>query len=155
MINRRSVIQIVCAVLVANAAVAGVYQKTLVNSDSQGVILHGYDPVAYFTENKAVKGDEKYKATYKGSVFHFASNKNKKLFEKDPVKYIPQYGGYCAMAVAMGQLEDADPNMFVVHDGKLLVQRNEKAHQMFMTNPGGFHQKADEQWPKLVEKNGK
>src|SRR5262245_31332432 len=101
MINRRSVIQIVCVVLLAAAAVAGVCQKTLVNSDSQGVLLHGYDPVAYFTENKAVKGDEKYKATYKGSAFHFASDENKTLFEKDPAKYIPQYGGYCAMAVAM------------------------------------------------------
>jgi YHS domain-containing protein len=130
-------------------------QKVLVNTDSSGVVLHGYDPVAYFTENAAVKGDEKYKATYKGGTYYFVSDTNRKLFMTAPTKYAPQYGGYCAVAVSMGQLEDADPRMFTIHNNKLLVQRNEKAHQMFLANPDAIHQKADQQWPALVEKNGK
>ena len=55
----------------------------------------------------------------------------------------------------MGQLEDADPKMFTIHNDKLLVQRNEKAHQMFLSNLDMLHQKADQRWPELVEKNGK
>ena len=151
----KSRVATVISVLLMATAVAAAKEKTLVNGDVKGVVLHGYDPVAYFTENAAVKGDLKYKATYSGGTFYFASEANKKLFKKDPAKYAPQYGGYCAMAVSMGQLEDADPTMFTLHNDKLLLQRNAKAHQMFMSNPDMLHQKADQQWPDLVEKNGK
>ena len=153
MINHRC-IAVLLAVLLA-APLASAKEKTLVNADANGVVLHGYDPVAYFTQNAAVRGDAKYKATYKGSTFYFASDANRRLFQKEPSKYAPQYGGYCAMAVSMGQLEDADPTMFTIHKDKLLLQHNGKAHQMFLSNPDGFHQKADEKWPALVEKNGK
>ncbi len=147
-------IAVLSALFVATTFVSA-KEKTLANAEGNGLVLHGYDPVAYFTENAAVKGEAKYRATYKGSTFYFASDENKKLFKKDPAKYAPQYGGYCAMAVSMGQLEDADPKMFTIHNNKLLVQRNEKAHQMFLSNPDMLHQKADQQWPELVEKNGK
>jgi len=145
----------VLSALLLTAEVAVAKQKLLVNTDPSGVVLHGYDPVSYFTEHAAVKGDERYKATYDGGTYYFASDTNKKRFETAPTKYAPQYGGYCAVAVSMGRLEDADPTMFTIHNGKLLVQRNEKAHQMFMSNPDAIHQKADQQWPALVEKNGK
>ena len=134
---------------------ASAQEKTLVNAEPDGLVLHGYDPVAYFASNAAVQGNPKYKAAYKGATYYFVSENHRKLFKKDPARYAPQYGGYCAMAVSMGQLEDADPKMFVVHRDKLLVQRNEKAHKMFMSNPDMFHEKADQQWPQLVEKNGK
>jgi YHS domain-containing protein len=153
MISHRSVA--VLSVFLAAATVISAKEKTLVNADGAGVVLHGYDPVAYFTGNAAMKGAAKYKATYKGGTYYFASDANRKLFKKDPAKYAPQYGGYCAVAVSRGQLEDADPKMFSIHNHKLLVQRNEKAHQMFLSNPDMFHQKADQQWPDLVEKNGK
>ena len=145
----------VLSVLLGVATIASAKEKILVNANASGVVLHGYDPVAYFTKNEAVKGSEQHKATYKGGSFYFTSEANKKLFKKDPAKYAPQYGGYCSMAVSMGQLEDADPKMFTIHNNKLLVQRNEKAHQMFMSNPDELHRKADQQWPELVEKNGK
>ena len=154
MTNRQRVAATLSFLLMAAAVVAAI-EVTLVNANSAGVVLHGYDPVAYFVQNAAVKGDQKYQAAYKGGTYYFASEANQKLFKRDPAKYAPQYGGYCAMAVAMGQLEDADPQMFTIHNNKLLVQHNEKAHQMFMSNPDGFHQKADLQWPGLVERNGK
>jgi YHS domain-containing protein len=153
MISYRSMA--VLFVFLAATALVAAKEKTLLNADANGVVLHGYDAVAYFTGDAAMKGDAKYKATYKGGTYYFASDANRKLFKKDPAKYAPQYGGYCAMAVSMGQLEDADPKMFTVHNNKLLVQRNEKAHQMFLSNPDMLHQKADQQWPELLEKNGK
>ena len=125
--------------------------KPKVSVDANGVGLRGYDPVSYFTDGKAVKGDSKFISSYRGASYEFRSAENKATFEKEPSKYAPQYGGYCAMAMTMGKLEDADPNFFLVHDGKLLVQRNEKAHMMFMKDPSGNHQKADQQWAKLQQ----
>jgi len=125
--------------------------KALVNIDSQGVGAHGYDPVAFFTEGKAEKGDSQWQSTYGGATYYFQSNSNREMFDKDPGKYAPQYGGHCAMAMAMGRVEDADPNYFVVHDGKLLLQRNEKAHIMFAKDLDGNHKKADANWAKLQE----
>jgi YHS domain-containing protein len=141
-----------CAVVVilcAGSSGTGGQTKPLVNVDGEGVGIHGYDPVVYFTEGKAVKGNPQFTSSYGGAVYHFRSNDDKLAFEKDPAKYAPQYGGYCAMAMTMGKQEDADPNFFLVHDGKLLLQRNEKAHMMFMKDPAGNHKKADEQWKKL------
>jgi YHS domain-containing protein len=148
---------VVVALFALAMAVTAIFakDKVLLSADGNGVVLQGYDPVAYFTQGSAIKGEERYKATYKGGTYYFASDANKKLFRKDPAKYAPQYGGYCAMAVSMGQLEEADPKMFTIHRDKLLVQRYEKAHQMFMANPDTLHDKADQQWPVLVEKNGK
>src|SRR6516162_4472825 len=77
--------------------------KTLVNADANGVSLHGYDPVAYFTDGKAVKGDPQYHSKYDGATYYFRSGDDKAAFDKEP-QYAPQYGGYWAMA--MGKLED-------------------------------------------------
>jgi len=122
--------------------------KKLVNTDSQGVGAHGYDPVAFFTEGKALKGDPRYQTSYGGAIYYFTSSADKAAFEKEPAKYVPQYGGHCAMAMTMGKLEDVDPNYFVVDDGKLLLQRNEKAHMMFAKDVKGNHKKADQNWAK-------
>jgi len=129
--------------------------KTLVLLDENGVIIQGYDPVAYFADNKAVKGDPKYQSTYEGAIYYFASSENKAAFDNNPEKYKPQFGGYCAMAVRKGELEGIDANNFVIQDGRLLMQRNEKAHKMFLMNPEPNLKIADENWPQLVEKHGK
>ena len=136
-------------VLCVASSGASAQTKPLVNVDGNGVGIHGYDPVAYFAEGKAAKGDPQFSSNYGGATYYFKSSDDKAAFDKDPAKYAPQFGGYCAMAMAMGKLEDADPTFFLVHDGKLLLQRNEKAHMMFMRDPAGNHKKADEQWKKL------
>ena len=85
-----------CATLASGLA-AG-----LVNVDAKGVAIKGYDPVAYFTDSKPVKGDEKFQSTYQGATYDFASSEHKALFDKDPAKYAPQFGGYCAYGAAKG-----------------------------------------------------
>jgi YHS domain-containing protein len=107
--------------------------------------LHGYDPVAYFTDGKPVKGDPQYHSNYDGATYYFRSGDDKAAFDKEPQRYAPQYGGYCAM----GKLEGGDPNYFLVYDGKRFLQRNEKAHMMFSKDPEGNRKKADENWSKL------
>ena len=70
-----------------------------VNVDSNGVILKGYDVVAYFTQHKPIKGSPNYKTNYQGATYYFSSAANLAVFERNPSKYVPQYGGLCANGV--------------------------------------------------------
>jgi YHS domain-containing protein len=110
---------------------------------------HGYDPVAFFTQSKAIRGEPQWQSTVGGVTYYFQSKADKDAFNQDAAKYTPQYGGYCAMAMTMGKLEDVDPNYFVVHGDKLLLQKNEKAHMMFVKDVEGNIRKADANWAKL------
>src|SRR6516165_9210153 len=72
--------------------------KPKVNVDQSGVILNGYDPVAYIKQNRPVKGDPKFSSTYRTAIYHFASAADKAAFDKNPAKYVPQYGGFALKA---------------------------------------------------------
>src|SRR5258705_9181988 len=74
----------------------------LVNLNNKGVIIEGYDPVSYFTDNKPVKGDSKFSAQFEGATYWFASAEHSDLFKKAPQKYAPQYGAFCSYAVSIG-----------------------------------------------------
>jgi len=151
----RMLLLTIVGLLVAGSPAA--QEKKLLNVDKDGVAVHGYDTVAFFTDGKAIKGDSQYKSSYAGATYYFQSSADKEAFDKEPAKYAPQYGGYCAMAMAKGDgdLEDADPNYFLVHDGKLLLQRNAKAHMMFAMDPAGNHKKADANWAKIQTQQSK
>src|SRR5215469_17151102 len=96
-----------------------------VNVDDQGLILNGYDAVAYFKQGKPVKGNSAIESTYQGAIYLFASSADKADFDKDPAKYAPRYGGFCSYAVAHGVLADADvATAFVIHKGKLYLCGN-------------------------------
>jgi YHS domain-containing protein len=71
--------------------------------DSQGVAIQEYDPVAYFKQNKPVKGSPSNQSVYQGAKFYFASAADKKEFDKNPSKYVPTYGGYCANSLKKGK----------------------------------------------------
>jgi YHS domain-containing protein len=82
--------------------------RTTANVDGKGVFLKGYDTVAYFKQGKALKGNPAIESTYQGVTYLFASAANKADFDKDPAKYVAQYGGFCAYAVAIGLIEPPD-----------------------------------------------
>jgi YHS domain-containing protein len=117
-----------------------------VNVDKSGVILKGYDAVAYFKQQKAVKGNPKYSSKYHGATYYFASAADKTEFDKTPAKYAPQYGGFCAHGVLEGRLHDSDPNVFWIYNGKLYVCENEKVGKAFYSKPEINIQKADKNW---------
>lgn len=142
------------ALLLATVA-AGRSEKTLLNLDRHGVAIHGYDPVAYFTDNKAVKGDAKFESSYKGAKYHFASDEHKKLFDATPEKYAPQFGGYCGWAVSNNDTADIDPEAFTIMDGRLILQYSKSILNKWNKDPQGRLAKADVNWPKLVESEGK
>jgi YHS domain-containing protein len=118
----------------------------LVNIDKNGVILDGYDPVAFFRENKPVKGDPSHSYAWHDATYHFASAANKMEFEGNPEKYVPQYGGYCGYAVSLGHLAPIDVNYFSIVDGRLILQHNQRALDGWNTNAGSL-QLADKYWP--------
>jgi YHS domain-containing protein len=117
-----------------------------VNVDKNGVILKGYDPVAYFKQNHAVKGDPKYSSSYRGATYYFVSADDKAEFDKSPAKYAPQYGGFCANGMTKGKLDDIDPNVFFIYKGKLYVCENEKAGDTFYAHPAANIKRADAKW---------
>lgn len=87
-----------------------------------GLAIKGYDPVAYFTQNKAIKGNKEIAASAEGVVYYFSSTANKEMFLKDYKKYEPQYGGWCAYAMgANNEKVEIDPETFKILDGKLYL----------------------------------
>jgi YHS domain-containing protein len=115
------------------------------NLDSKGVILKGYDPVAYFTQKKAVKGSPKYQTSYQGATYYFSSAADLATFKKSPAKYVPQYGGFCASGMASRQASDSDPMVFFVLKGKLYVCASDDAAKSFQSSPENL-KKADHNW---------
>ncbi|WP_254091240.1 YHS domain-containing (seleno)protein [Dawidia soli] len=89
------------------------------------VALQGYDPVAYFTVQKAVPGKKEFAVQVEGVTYYLSSAANKALFQKEPARYVPQYGGWCAYAMgAKGEKVEVDPETFKVLDGKLYLFYN-------------------------------
>ncbi len=113
--------------------------------------IKGYDTVAYFTENKAVEGKSEYSLEYQGANWLFSSQENLDLFKAGPEKYAPQYGGYCAYAVAKNQTASIRPELFTIHNGKLYLNYNQSINQKWTDAKEEFIKAADANWPGLLE----
>ena len=125
--------------------------KTLVLTDKKGVALEGYDPISYFADGNPAKGDSKIEATYNGALYHFVSQAHREIFEKSPAKYAPAYGGYCGYAASIGKVRPADPLLWSIVDGQLIVQHTKGAAELWAKDVGDNKAKADRLWPRLVE----
>jgi len=130
-------------------------ERTLLNLDRKGVALQGHDPVAFFTDGGPVKGDPQFQAEHGGAIYHFANRAHLETFQASPAQYIPQFGGFCAMGVAMGKLLKVDVAASQVVNGRLLAQKDAKVRDMFNQDPEGNLQKADAQWPGLLARKGR
>lgn len=121
-----------------------------VNVDAQGVALHGHDPVAYFTQGKAVRGAAQFEHQWNGARWHFANAANRDAFAQAPEKYAPQFGGYCSWAVSRNYTADIDPNAFTVVNGKLYVNYSIAVQERWRTNRDSNITKAGGNWPGLL-----
>jgi YHS domain-containing protein len=92
------------------------------NLDKNGVAIQGYDPVAFFTQNKPVKGSAEFQSSYRGATYYFASVEDKSAFDAAPAKYEPQFGDYCAYGVSQGHLAPVRIQAFQIVNGSLLMQ---------------------------------
>ena len=129
--------------------------KSLLNLDKSGVAIQGYDPVAFFTDGRPVKGDSKFLAKHDGAIYFFASKEHKDMFNLEPAKYEPSFGGYCAYGVSRNKLVEIDVDAFQIVDGRLLLQYSKGVRDDFNKDRNGNLAKANANWPGLVEKKGK
>jgi YHS domain-containing protein len=126
-----------------------VYAKDPVFATEDGAI-RGYDPVAYFTEGKPVKGDAGISTVWKEATWHFASTENRDAFAADPDKYAPAYGGYCAYAVANGYTATTEPDAWTVVEGRLFLNYSERVKERWKKDIKGYVTKADANWPGVL-----
>ncbi len=108
---------------------------------------NGYDVVAYFSENKPVKGDPKHRAEWDDAVWYFSSAENLALFEADPAAYAPQYGGWCAFAMSKDAQATTVPEAFTVVDGKLYLNYSLDVREIWSPNKEKNIELADGFWP--------
>jgi YHS domain-containing protein len=118
--------------------------------ERNGIAIDGYDAVAYFSENKAVKGMKEFATEYKGSIFHFSSAANRDKFQNNPESYVPQFGGFCAYGAAGGYKAKIDPTAFSIVDGKLYLNYNDKVQSLWNKDVGGYIEKAKKLWPTVA-----
>ncbi len=118
-----------------------------------GVAIMGYDPVAYFTDNRPVQGSEEFSYDWLGTPWHFASRQHRELFKSEPVKYAPQFGGYCAGEVAFdGITVNIDPDAWRIIDGKLYLGYGKDFAADLEAHPQNWLPKAEANWPKVEAK---
>ena len=127
-----------------------------VDYNAKKFIAEGYDVVSYFN-NQAVEGNNNFIVEYDGVKFRFSSDKNLKKFKENPTKYIPQYGGYCAYAMAYSDKVKIDPETYEINDGKLYLFYNSwgtnTLEKWLEENPETLRKKANENWDQLKYKN--
>lgn len=121
-----------------------------VNTTLFGIAIKGYDPVAYFTESKPVKGSTDFESEWQGATWRFASAAHRDAFQTSPERYTPQYGGYCAWAVSQGYTAGIDPAAWRIVDGKLYLNYSLDVQKKWEQDIAGYIAAADTHWPKIV-----
>lgn len=119
------------------------------NLPANKVAIQGYDPVTYFTVNKAVLGSASFKAEFEGVTYHFSSTDTLSTFQAAPAKYVPTYGGWCATAMAKGEKVEIDPKNFKVTNGRLFLFFNAwygDAKKTWVKDESGQERLADKNW---------
>ncbi len=119
--------------------------------DVSGVMLKGHDVVSYFTQNKHALGSPQITSLYEGVTFRFASAEHKALFDKEPAKYIPQYGGYCADGIVYGIPWGGDADTWTLRDGKLYIFGGQSSKDAFELDPAANFVLADKYWSEEIK----
>jgi len=141
----------VATLLFANPAWAADEYNVSTGVTTAGVPLglHGIDTVALSTFNAVAEGDAAHTVTHDGVAYYFSSQSSADRFASDPAGYLPQYGGFCAFAVAKGKKFDGDPMFADIVDGKLYLFVNDAVFQMYLADKENILRKAEETWPKI------
>ncbi len=146
-LNRRTLLGLTAAtVALGSSAFAA---KPPVFADG-GVAINGYDPVAYFTQSEPVKGDAAFTSEWNGASWQFSSAETKAMFDADPEKYAPHYGGYCAYAVSKGYTATTDPDAWSIVDDKLYLNYSKTVRALWRRNEAANIAKADANWPSVL-----
>ena len=137
------------ALCVSGMALAQATTERVVVNRFTGLAISGFDPVAYFTETSAVRGDERFEAVRDGAVWRFRNEGNRAAFVSHPEVYAPQFGGYDPIDVARGKVVQGLPQLWTIHEKRLYLFASETSRTAFAVNPEGFANSAQRRWPKL------
>ena len=120
--------------------------------DNQGrLMLKGHDVVSYFTQNKHALGKAEFRSQYEGITFQFATAEHKALFDKEPTKYLPQYGGYCADGIVYGIPWGGDADTWTLKDGKLYIFGGQSSKDAWELNLHDNYNTADKYWKEEIK----
>ena len=128
---------------------AASYAQDVKFYSTKGTAINGYDPVAYFLQNKAVAGIDSFSTNWSGSKWKFISQANLDSFKLASEKYAPQYGGYCAYGCSENHLSPTDPNAFTIVGNKLYLNYNLQVKEFWLKDTTGKIKAADGYWPAL------
>lgn len=128
-------------------------QYAFANPATQSLGVNGYDLVAFHTQDKAVKGDSNNWSFYNDTTYLFSTAENKKMFDANPSKYLPQYGGYCALGVTMGFKLPVDPTAYKLVNDKLYFNLNKKSQDEWMKDLEKNIKEADLKWQTIKDKD--
>jgi YHS domain-containing protein len=120
---------------------------------SDGLAAGGYDVTAYFERGKAVRGSAKHELMLRGATWRFASSKSQARFQANPAAYAPQFGGYCAWAVSQGYIASGDPQQWKIVDGKLYLNFNARAKELWEADQENAIIRGHANWPNVLSSN--
>jgi hypothetical protein len=141
---------VITALLVLVLSAPSLAQRTpSIYQTKNNLALRGYDPVSYFKDGKPVVGNPAFTYKWMEAIWRFSSVENRDAFAKEPEKYAPQYGGYCAFGTSQGHLVPGDPQAWKVVDDKLYLNYNKDVQKYWLQDVPGNIQKADDNWLKL------
>lgn len=140
------------AVLPSSAQAYDENSTSALNVDAQGVAVKGHDVVAYFMDGAPTPGKAEFSAKHDGVTYQFATAAHRDAFKANPAKYAPQFGGFCAMGVALGRKLDGDPTAWKIVDSKLYLNVNKDVQKKWLEDVPGNLVKADASWPQIKTK---
>ncbi len=115
--------------------------------------VQGYDVVSYQTGKRPIRGNGNFVAVHDGATYQFSSANNQKAFEKDPEKYVPAYGGFCAFGTSVGKKFIGDPEVWRIIDGKLYLNLDTSIQSEWLKDVPGRIRSADANWRNIKDKN--
>lgn len=149
--NSRWVVSVLCVALISALPARAESGESLINKGADNVAIEGYDTVAYFTQDRAVRGSKDYEFEWHDTRWQFSSVEHRDLFAADPEKYAPQFGGLCAGAMRRGVVVKADPEAWTIVDGRLYMKVNKSFRDEWRQDIANNIKQANAVW---AEKNG-
>jgi YHS domain-containing protein len=145
--------QVIRALLAGLAAMilagCGTTHATIETSRGEQLMLLGFDPVAYFTDGKPVRGKHAIAASTEGRTYYFATPQHRSTFQQAPARYEPQYGGFCSNGAPYAVKLGSDPTQFEIRDGRLFVFGDVLGHEMWLLDEEANIRHADQLWPSI------
>lgn len=153
MLTRRDGLRVTVAALLLGTAIAGcpVWAQESGQADAPRLALKGYDPVAYFTDGRPVPGKADFEYAWDEARYRFASEQHRSMFRGDPDRYAPQFAGSCAMAMSRGVKVEANPENWLISDGRLFVFAGSNGPGLFQADPQGTAEAAASNWELLED----